>query len=187
MRDLEGEPLNEAISIYDELYADRGRAGAVVRHTYYSGKNPWFRLDVSFAEQTGAWMPTGWICIQYQGASTKIQGKTTLKVDSLEFDLPVSESDFVQTPQPGDIVRVDEFPEPGAGLDPRKPATTILEPNSSGTLEVKSETGFTTGEGKQLPPERHTGWLWWLALIPLVLAVAGILLRRRARTPKLHD
>jgi hypothetical protein len=179
---LRSESMNTIIPVYDELLVDRGRTSGVTRHTYFSGKNPFIRLDTMFTERDGHWMPSGWTYAQYSG--TKAIEKVTLKVDRFESDVPVTDEDFVLVPKSGDIVQEQTFPEPGQGLDPFKPSVKTLESRKPGTWETTSETGFTTAEGAVLPPERSFKNWRWLILVPLVL-VAGLLVWQRVIRPKL--
>lgn len=171
---LRTEPLNHGTAIFDDIYMDPLRASAIVRHTYMSGKNPFFRIDATFSEVAGLWMPNGCSYTQYEGE--KVSSKINLKVDIREFDIPMSDTDFSFTPMPGDTVREDTFPEPGQGLSTSLPAMKTSDVQANGQLAIVSETGYVTGIGEQLPPEESYKDWRWLVLLPLV-SVGGLFVR----------
>ncbi len=158
---LRSEPNSSAPGLADEFYIDKERQAAVVRHTYFQGKNPWLRLDIINHETPQGWLPKSWTFTWTVGG--KVQRIEKLIVDAFEANPEVIDADFTLPQTSGMIVHSDVYPEQGRGLDPARPAREMYRANSDGNREpIGERTGFTTIEGVQLPPD--TGWKWlpWL-------------------------
>lgn len=174
---LQSEDMNNAASIHDQLLIDRTRGGAILRHTYFSRKNPWARMDITFTQHGDSWMPSALTMTQYRNGNAS--WKANLKVDKIELDPIVSDDDFRFTPKPGDILSISTYPEPGLGLNPDVPATQILEYDQLGDFDLKVETGFRTATGEPLSPVGAYHHLRWLVVVPIVVMIALFALRRR--------
>ena len=55
-------------------------------------------------------------------------------------------------------------PPPGKGFNPVFPATTTYLISPSGSWQQLSARGYTTLDGKVLPPQRGQAGLWWTAV-----------------------
>jgi hypothetical protein len=180
---LRTDPLASTPFLVDEFWIDPARESAIVRQVYFAGKNPWLRFDTVFQKSKDGWLPTSWT---FAHTASHLVEVSRFTVESMEVDPPVTNADFVLPIPPGSIVGVQTFPEEGIGLDPHKPANGIFRVDSSGKwIPLGEETGFTTGDGRVLPPESPSRrWLWWsgAALIGLVtVATIVVLYRRRIR------
>ncbi|MCI0701587.1 MAG: hypothetical protein L0241_10935 [Planctomycetia bacterium] len=166
----------------DEYWVDPARANCIVRQIYFSNKtNPFYRFDIEYQQLSGAWLPKKWT--QTFSENFRVCEIERTDVTNVELDPTVSDDDFTIPITPGMIVKEYHYPDAGKGLDPQFPATKTSRAKPSGELEVVAETGFTTKEGKQLPPEREWRW-WWIALAVggvLVLALGGGWMWRKRR------
>jgi len=168
-------------NLSDEFWVDLGRQGAILRHTYWQGKNPWFRQDIEYTQTPHGWLPAKWT------HTSTIGGRVTtirrLNVDSVEVNPPLRKEDFTLPIEPGMIVLTHEYPDRGKGLDPNRPAKGKYRVGSDGEWEpLEPQTGFTTKEGIQLPPESGSRWwLWWTlgAVGLLVVLFVGVRVWRR--------
>ncbi len=152
---------------YDEIWIDQNQKGAIYRYVNFSGTNPWIRLDVQWKQTDLGWWPTNWTHTwSDQGHVQRIH---RLRIDSSEPNVAVADSDFTFRVEPGMRVRVSENPAAGSGLNPSVAATKTYLISPSGAWQETSAKGFTTLDGKVLPPERGQAWLWWVAA-----AAAGV-------------
>lgn len=178
---LRTEPINAHPSLADEFWVDPAREGAIARHVYFGGKNPWIRIETNHQETMHGWLPKSWTCTWTPGGLVaKIQ---RLTVESIEYDPRVSAGDFTLPIKPGMIVETHSYPALGSGLDPTKPSTATFRVDPSGEWAELHSKGFTTTEGVQLPYKRPRKAWWWIAGLitgaALMLAGAAWLWRRR--------
>jgi hypothetical protein len=164
---------------------DPQRDGAVLRHVLFNGKNPWFRIDTKYQQVEGRWLPQSWTHTWTN--NRKVQNVATFAVDKVEINPETSQDNFTVPIKPGMLVLVAEYPEPGKGLDPARPAKGTYRVETDGSwAPVGTPSGFVTTDGNPLPPESPRPW-WLVALIALlatvaVTLVAFLLVRRRWRT-----
>jgi hypothetical protein len=179
---LRTDPAASQPSLVDEFWIDPAKESAVVRHVYFSGKNPFFRFDTVYQNSTHGWVPASWTFAFTAGHLVEVSRFT---VESVEIDPVVMDADFALPIPAGSIVIVQTYPEAGKGLDPNKPASGTFRVDPAGKwLPLEEETGFTTGDGVQLAPESpNRRWLWWgsAALVGAFVATVVGLYRRRMR------
>lgn len=179
---LRTDPAASVPYLVDEFWVDPGRESAILRHVYFSGKNPWFRFDTVYRKSSRGWMPASWT---FAHTSSHLVEVARYTVESMEVDPTVANADFVLPIDPGRIVLVHTYPVAGQGLDPNKPASGMFRVDSTGKwVPLDEATGFTTGEGEQLPPESpNRRWMWWggAALGGIVALATGVILYRRRK------
>jgi hypothetical protein len=163
-------PAATSPALTDEFWIDTRKESAISRHIYFNGTNPWKRLDTLFQEVAGAWLPKSWV------HSHTVDGQlievTRLTVENLRTNPPVADSDFTLPIPSGSIVTIITYPEAGLGLDMNTPANGSFRVNPDGKWVLLSETGFTTADGQQLPPEsRELRRPWMAAFACLGVAV----------------
>lgn len=175
------EALPAKDPVFDEIWVDNDRDGAVARHVAFAGTNPWNRLDVEWKSGDSGWWPDRWS--HTWTSQGQVRRVTKLRVESFEPDCPVVDADFTFPVKPGMKVVVVEYPEPGSGLDPTRPSEREYKVSDSGRWEELSAKGFTTNEGVELPPEARHAWVWWAAGIGscllLMIGTYWIWFRRR--------
>jgi hypothetical protein len=154
----------------DALWIDPARASAVLRYVYYSGRNPFFRLDVEYQRTPHGWLPKAWTHAQYSGP--RLASTTRWVVDRFEVEPATTPEDFTLPIPPNSVVWEVEYPEPGRGLDPHKPGTTKYVTDEFGRRKEVERTGFTTMEGVALPPEEPARW-WRVGLGVLAVLAVG--------------
>lgn len=179
---LRTDPAASTPFLVDELFIDPGKESAVIRYVNWAGKCPWYRVDVTYEEKKRGWLPRSWTVAHTQGSD--VVYVTRARVDNLEVNPTVTDDDFNLPIPPKSIVVTSAYPEAGSGLDPFRPATKRSQVDERGKTTTVEETGFTTAEGVQLPPEpAFPRWLWIVAasigLVGLLLAV--FFYRRRIR------
>ncbi len=161
------EPEPGMVPCFDEIWIDQSQKGAVYRHVNFAGSNPWNRLDVEWKQTDLGWWPGSWT--KTWTANGQVRRIQRLRIESFEPNAEVADSDFTFPVEPGMKVRVANLPPAGAGLDPNFAATKTYLISPSGAWEETSAKGFTTLDGKVLPPERGYAWIWWVSA-----AVVGI-------------
>lgn len=182
---LRSELVDSVPVVSAELSVDTKRDAAVVRHTYFSGKNPVARLDVTWKPEGSTWLPSEWTCTWTSGG--KVQSKNHLRVERVDLNPAVSDDEFRYPLRPGMKVAEYDTPAPGTGLDPFRPSMKKYVVGEGGGATVLEETGKTTLQGEQLPPESRDGWIWWVVgvgvavLVIVVLAVLGRRFIRKRR------
>jgi hypothetical protein len=154
-----------------EIWINRQQKGAIHRRVSYTGSNPWSLLDVSWKNTDYGWWVDQWSETWF--LSGRVRTIIRLRVESFEANPEVSDQDFKLPAEPGMIVKVYEGPPPGKGLDPSMAASRTYRISTSGAWEEIAAKGFTTLEGKVLPPERRGKWLPWT--IAGGLAIAALL------------
>jgi hypothetical protein len=176
---LRSIPLNAPQMLMDEFWVDPDRGAAIIRHVYYSRKNPWYRTDVEHESTAFGWLPKKWTLTWTVGG--KVASISRLQVEKTEFNPPVRTEDFTLPIRPGMIVQGNQYPAPGTGLDPDYPARSHYRVDQGGALETLDQKGFTTAEGKLLPPQPSGRWRWWAGGSLLVLAITVVIgLKRRS-------
>lgn len=180
---LRTDPAASTPFLVDEFWIDPAKDSAIARHTYFAGKNPWFQFDITYQNSERGWMPLSWIFAHSKG--NKLIEVVHFTVEQLEANPTVTNDDFVLPISPGSIVQTQNFPEPGKGLDPLKPANGSFRVAADGKWITLEESGFTTAEGMPLPPEpRNQRWVWWTyaSLIGIAgFAIAVLFYRLRMR------
>lgn len=174
------EPLPGNPPISDEFWINLQQKSAIPRLVYFSGSNPWDRLDIVWKNTAHGWWVDHWSLTW--SPNGKVRRITRYRVESFEGNPAVSDSNFRIPAEPGMIVKVSEGPSPGKGLNPFKAASTTYKISPSGSWDEISAEGFTTLEGKKLPPEWR--WKWIACTICGVLAIAASLyyiVRRKRR------
>lgn len=180
-------PTGSTPNLSDEFWVDTGRQSAIVRHVYFQGKKPLFRLDVEHAETPHGWLPKKWTHTTTMGG--KVMTIVRWTVDSVEANPILREEDFTIPLKPGMIVTTNDYPASGKGLDTARPAKGKYRVGAGGELEsMEPQTGFTTTTGIQLPPERGPWrWLWWgigAVCVLVVVLLIGVRLRRAWTHPQ---
>jgi len=156
------EPVSGEKGSFDEYLIDPAQRSAIHRHIIFVGSNPTVRTDVDWKESELGWWPEKWTHT-WTFNNGKVSTIARLKLERIELNPIVSESDFTLEVLPGMTVDVLEVPAAGTGLNPNYPARTTYRISSSGSWEELSAKGFTTLEGKLLPAERRLGWGWVVA------------------------
>jgi hypothetical protein len=169
-------------SMSDEFWINSRQKSAIHRHISFSAPFPWTRLDISWKNTAYGWWVDEWSETSYIGG--RVSTINRLHVESFEANPDVADSDFKLPAEPGMKVSVCEGPPPGKGLDPFKGAVTTYVISPSGAWEEISAKGFTTLDGKELPPEGHPRWIAWTigggAVIGVLLFYALRRQRKRA-------
>jgi hypothetical protein len=173
----EALPLNQPA--FDEYLVDRDRQSAIYRHVMFTGPNPSVRTDVEWKRTAFGWWADKWT--HTWTLNGRLWSVHHLHVESFEPNPVIRDSDFKLPALPGMIVSVSERPGPETGLDPHYPARTTYRVTDSGSWEELSATGFTTKDGRVLPPERHRIWIWIALGIGIGALALGCYLFRRRR------
>lgn len=170
------DPLPGTSPISDEFWVNPKQQSAIQRHVYFSGSNPWTLLDISWKNTAYGWWDDQWSETWYEDGH-HARRVTRFRVDAFEANLEVSDSDFKLPAEPGMIVKVSEGPPPGKGLDPFLAASKTYRVSPSGSWDEIAAKGFTTLDGKELPPERGKRWLAWslAAGLAIVFLLAYVL------------
>jgi hypothetical protein len=174
------EPIPGTAPSFDEFWIDRERGSAIYRHLTFTGYDPIVRTDAEWKQTEFGWQPDQWT--HTWTLNGKVWKHYRMRIESFEANPKVSNDDFTIPARPGMLVEVQEFPDPGTGLNPSYPATKTYRILPSGAWEELSAKGFTTLEGKVLPPERRWLWLWTTIALGIgSLVLVFYLLRRRRR------
>jgi hypothetical protein len=179
------EPLSSGAvgqdgTVFDEFWINPRQKSAIQRYVFFSGSNPWSMLDITWKNTDDGWWVDEWT--ETWSVSGRIRRIIHLHVETFEPNPKVSEADFALTVEPGMKVTVGENPPLGTGLDPTKPAIKTYVISASGAWNEVSAKGFTTLEGKELPPERSWTWIVWTVLVvSVVCSFLYYLLHRRNR------
>lgn len=174
----EPSPGNSPLS--DEFWINSQQKSAILRHVYFSGSNPWYLLDISWKNTAHGWWVDHWS--QTWSPGGEVRRIIRFRVESFEANPEVADKDFKIPVEPGMVVQVSEGPPPGKGLNPFKAAIKTYRISPSGSWDEISAKGFTTLEGKELPPEGQRRWIIWT--IGSGVAIGGLsfyLLRRHRR------
>ena len=186
---IRGDPSPSTPSLRDEFFVDVGRQSAILRHTYYTGKNPYIRLDTVFRETPYGWLPHEYSVTWSEDVSTVVKVER-MKVEKLEIDVAVEDGDFTLNLRPGMIVDESEIPGRGRGVNPDRPAVAVYVVGSDGELELQGKKrGFTTHDGVELPPESNRRRIWWVRGAGILVAfccfaTACVWYRRRQLRPQ---
>ncbi len=156
---LRTEPSPGMTSISDEFWINLQQQSAIHRLISFSGSNPWIRLDIYWKNTSYGWWVDHWS--DTWSPNGRVRRIINFRVESFEPNPLISDSDFKLQAEPGMIVKVSEGPPLGKGLDPFKAASRTYRVLSSGEWEEIAAKGFTTLEGKELPPEWHRRWMAW--------------------------
>ena len=176
------EPMASSPGVFDEFYIGQTSDSPVLRHVYYSGKNPWYLIDVTYRKNENGSLPEKWELTHSIGG--KVSHVYRLAVKSVEVNPAITDADFTLPIEPGMLVSTSIYPEAGKGLDSTHPAQTTYRAGESGSKTVLEAKGFTTTEGVQLPAEKDgwPRWSWWFAYALIgtgVLAALRWIVRRR--------
>ncbi len=165
---------------FDEFWINSRQKSAIQRYVFFTGSNPWSVLDLTWKNTDHGWWVDEWT--ETWNVSGRVRRINRLHVETFEPNPKVLDNDFTLPVKPGMKVTVGENPPLGKGLDPTKPAIKTYVISASGSWNEVSATGFTTLEGKELPPERSGKWVVW-TIIFLVVACSFLfyLLHRRNR------
>ncbi len=182
---LRTDPVASTPFLVDEFWIDPAKESAIIRQVYWGGKTPWFRFDMAYQKSKDGWMLASWT---WAHTSERLVEVSRFTVESMEIDPAITDADFILPIAPGSIVSVSNYPVPGQGLDPNKPATGKFRVDSAGKwIPLDEATGFTTGDGLQLAPEsanRH--WLWWGGgVLAGVVGIATVVVRYRRRNRRI--
>lgn len=178
---LRTEPVNSYPGLTDEFWVDATQDYSVVRHVSRSGSNPSSQIDIDYQRTALGSTPKRWTLTSLIGG--RVDSIIDLAVTDVEFNVPLSDNDFTIPIRPG--MRVDKlkYPDAGSGLDLEMPAKETYIVEADGTLKQVGASGFTTLEGRQLPPDSRHPWWHWAALAGIcagALFVGCMYLRRRA-------
>ena len=167
-----------------ELWVDRGRLSAISRFIRWDDKLPSFRLDIRYQETTKPQVLESWSHISTAGGKLTVVAK--LSVESVQFDVPLDDSDYTLPVSPGMLVVEYDYPPAGSGLDTRRPSQRSYRIGKDGSRTPEGEEkGFTTVEGIQIPPEGKFRWIGWMASLLLFLACVAVCWRWRRRSRSL--
>jgi hypothetical protein len=175
---LRTPPSEGTQTCYDELWVDPARDSAVVRHARYGGKTPITDLIIWYRETTHGWLPDHW----QQTMHGEIK---RARVDALEIDPTVANSDFRIAEEPGMLVTTGVYP--GSGSEVLPPMTDVRNfriDKDGKRREVVFEASTRGGENKVEKPVARTRWVWWaigVAVVAVTLAGVYWVKRRRAR------
>jgi hypothetical protein len=162
--------------IFDEFWIDLNQKSAIYRHVYFTGSNPWMRTDIDWKQTDFGWWPDQWT--QTWTDNGRVKRIHRLRIESFEPNLAVSDADFKLEAKPGmKVVVAESSPPPGKGLNLEFPATTTYVISPSGSWQEVSGRGYTTLDGRVLPPERSRAWIWWA--VTLASATLTYILWRR--------
>jgi hypothetical protein len=176
------DPVPAMEPMFDELWVDLGRESAICRYVVFTGSDPYDRHDVEWKQTEFGWWPSSWTLTWT--INRQVRRIYRLQVESFEPNPAVADSDFTLPAEPGMKVCVVEPVPPGTGLDPFRPATRTYVVSPSGSWQQVDARGFTTKEGKLLPPRGSWGWVWWTCAVGAGIAVAAFayyVYRRRRR------
>ncbi len=164
-----------------EFWINPAQKSAILRWIcLINGSEPWSRLDISWKNTAYGWWVDKWSETSY--VNGHVRRICRLRVESFEANPKIPDSDFTLPAEPGWKVIVSEGPSPGKGLDPSRAASTTYVISPSGTWKEISAKGFTTSEGKELPPEGHRRGVVWTIGGGVALAVfVFYVLRRRGK------
>lgn len=174
------EPINSVPELFDEMTVDTSQRSLILRHVYFSGKNPWLRLDTTFRVERDDYVPSGWtLTWMVAGKTARV---TRVTVEEVVFNPAVGGEGFDVVPGPGDVISSNAYPKAGIGLDPARPATTVTEVQSDGSVTQVSQSGFWTKEGIEVEASPSQLW-WWVGGVGALSATVGVLfvIRRRKR------
>jgi hypothetical protein len=169
--------------LFDELWVDGNQSSAICRYVNFNGSNPWLRFDIKWTKRAFSWWPQEWTLTWTR--HHKVCRVHRLQVETFEPNPEVEDSYFTFEIKPGMKVRVAEAPPPESGLDPRHPASKMYVVSPSGSWEQLWAKGFTTTDGKLLPPERGSLWYYFAIAGGIALAALAYVMRRskaRAQT-----
>lgn len=181
------DPLSSTPSIADEVWVNPTQDFAVVRHVYCRGSSPVVRIDTEYQRVNSMWLPKQWTQTNYSG--TRITQMVNLSVTNVEVDPTLPENYFSLPITPGMRVDKHNYPKRGIGLDTAMPATERYLVAADGSLQLIDATGFTTQEGRVLPPEKTSRTMLWVIVAGtlvsaiVILAVRNVLARRGRLTP----
>jgi hypothetical protein len=173
--------------IFDEFWIDLNQRSAIYRHVYFSGSNPWFRTDVDGKQTDFGWWPNQWTLTRTSNG--RVRRIHRLRVESFEPNPAVADGDFTLEAKPGmKVVVAESTPPSGKGLNPVFPATTTYLISASGSWQEVSARGYTTLDGRVLPPHRGQAWIWWTVLATAgATALVYYILRRRGKTTAMQS
>lgn len=162
---------------FDELWVDLARDSALVRHSRFADNVPRTDLVITYRETPYGWLPDHWE--QTLRAGTKVLEIKRARVDSLEVDPAVSDSDFRIEEKPGMLVITGVNP----ASDPRS-MEPPSEPTNVHRFRIdengrRREVVFENAVEKRIAGK---SWLWWsIAVVAAGCAVliCGYLIRRR--------
>jgi hypothetical protein len=177
---LRTDPVAGNPPVFDELWIDLSRQSAICRHVSFAGSAPWDRLDVEWKQTEFGWWPSSWTLTWTDDG--QVRRIHRLQVESFEPNPAVADSDFTLPATPGMKVEVAEPVPPGMGLNPFLPPIRTYLVLPSGSWQEVDAKGFTTMEGKVLPPRRRWSWVWWTCAGGAgIAAIVYYLFRRRRR------
>lgn len=161
--------------MYDELWINRSEKSAIHRFFHFARGNPWSHLEITWKETPhGAWVDT-W----NDTWSTKNQVRriSHLRVESMEVDPPISDSDFTIAAQPGMKVKMVELSPKNQGSNPVE-ATAVQKFSISptGTWIELSREGT--------PAAQRRLWIFWvLGIGTTILVILGLRWRQKIANP----
>ena len=178
------DPVAGSGSLSDEFWTDPRQKSAILRSVYFTGTEPWSRLDIFWKDTPQGWWVDHWT--KTWTTAGRVQRIIRLRIDSFEANPTISEADFTLPAEPGMKVTVGEYPPQGKGFDPSKGAIKTFRISHSGSWDEVSATGFTTTNGKELPPEGRRRWIAWT--LGGAVAVGALLFYvQRRRRNKVHQ
>jgi hypothetical protein len=161
-------PLPYKQPLFDELWIDPTQKSSIQRWVVFAGSNPSNRIDVDWKRTDFGWWPEQWTLTWT--VNGKVQGINRLRIDLFEPNRTVADADFKLDAKPGMKVEVADSPPPGRGMNPYFVPTRTYLVSPSGSWEEISAKGYTTLEGRLLPPERDRAWVWWAIGIATAMA-----------------
>ncbi len=153
---------------FTELWVDKGRDSAVLRHAYLMGGVPREEFDISYVKTTQGWMPEKWTYVARNLLNKgTIQRQETAAVVSMTVDAALEDADFDIEIQPRMLTAEIKYSEPPPGEPPYrgKSNTRLIRIEDDGT---RHEVEIVDGVEKKI----GTSWFHWTALL---LVSAGVL------------
>jgi hypothetical protein len=168
-----------------EFWTDPGKSSAIPRLIVWSvrGKHPVFRIDTRYRNDELHNLPDSWTHTTISGEAVILIHK--YKVDAVEVNVPINDTDYTIPVRAGMLVQEYEFPAQGSGLNPHLGSQKTYRVAEDGTQRLEGkQKGFTTFDGVELPPETGRRWFWWVvATASMLLVVGSVLVWRRVRQP----
>jgi hypothetical protein len=169
---------NDRGALFDELWIDVERDGAVVRQADINEGQVLSSFDIRYRQTPQGWLPDSWdYVVGWSEKPGRTQIAERIHVEEVTADPPVSDADFRVDVRPG--MKIHQTTLTGTG-------PISEEDISTKTFRVGPDgTWNEVVNGVEQPPSRP--WLWWAAgllLIPAAVLGAWFVWRRRCRNAR---
>ena len=176
------QPLFGMKGISDEYWVRPDRLSAITRYVYLSDGEPWFRMEIEWADSAIGWMPRSWTHVLTTDGKN-VKRRYSLRIEHFEANPSVSDEDFTIPVTPG-MKRVIVTEEPPAGLQTQAgfPGRRTYRISDDGTWVEMAWEGWQDAEGRTIPLSSHRNPLGRLIGIAIVVLFGGyVIFRRRCR------